>query len=55
MTEKTVSLNEKAYRWLTKFKKDEESYSDVVIRLCNTQEIYDTKLRQIRREPQHRI
>ena len=38
MTQKTISLNEKAYKRLKKFKKDKESYSDLIIRLCNTQE-----------------
>lgn len=54
MTQKTISLNEKAYRWLMKFKRDDEDDSDLIIRLCNTQELYDTKLRQIRKKPQYR-
>ncbi|TFG01751.1 MAG: hypothetical protein EU540_02990 [Promethearchaeota archaeon] len=38
MTQKTISLNEKAYKILRKFKKDKESYSDLIIRLCDVQE-----------------
>lgn len=38
MTQKTISLNEKAYRILRKFKKNKESYSDLIIRLCEVQE-----------------
>ncbi|MFX1259285.1 MAG: antitoxin VapB family protein [Promethearchaeota archaeon] len=38
MTQKTISLNEKAYKRLRKFKRDKESYSDLIIRLCDTQE-----------------
>ncbi len=38
MTRKTISLNEKAYKWLRKFKKEKESYSELIIRLCITQE-----------------
>ena len=38
MTHKTISLNEKAYNRLRKFKKGKESYSNLIIRLCDTQE-----------------
>jgi len=38
MTQKTISLNEKAYKRLRRFKKERESYSDLIMRLCNTQE-----------------
>ncbi|MBN1803527.1 MAG: hypothetical protein JW891_18600 [Candidatus Lokiarchaeota archaeon] len=38
MTQKTISLNLKAYKKLKKFKKEKESYSDLILRLCNTQE-----------------
>jgi len=41
MTQKTISLNEKAYKKLKKFKKEKESYSDLIMRLCTTQEIED--------------
>jgi len=34
MTQKTISLNEKAYKKLKKYKKERESYSDLIIRLC---------------------
>lgn len=34
MTQKTISLNEKAYKVLRKFKGNKESYSDLIIRLC---------------------
>jgi predicted CopG family antitoxin len=35
MTQKTISLNEKSYNILKKMKKKGESYSDLIIRLCN--------------------
>lgn len=38
MTQKTISLNEKTYKRLRRFKKEGESYSDLIMRLCNTQE-----------------
>ena len=38
MTQKTISLNEKAYKKLRKFKKSKESFSDLIIRLCDTKE-----------------
>jgi len=37
MTQKTISLNEKSYILLKKLKKENESYSDLIIRLCETQ------------------
>ncbi|HEY0087431.1 MAG TPA: antitoxin VapB family protein [Candidatus Lokiarchaeia archaeon] len=41
MTQKTISLNEKAYKILRKFKGNKESYSDLIIRLCEVQEKED--------------
>ena len=38
MTQKTISLNEKAYKRLREFKKYKESFSDLIIRLCDTKE-----------------
>jgi predicted CopG family antitoxin len=38
MTQKTISLNEKAYKVLKKLKKENESYSELIIRLCSMQE-----------------
>jgi len=38
MTQKTISLNEKSYRMLRKLKKENESYSDLIIRLCSMQD-----------------
>lgn len=38
MTQKTISLNVKAYKILRKFKKNKESYSDLIIRLCKVKE-----------------
>jgi len=38
MTQKTISLNEKAYKILKSLKKKNESYSELVIRLLSTQE-----------------
>lgn len=38
MTQKTISLNEKAYKKLKKYKKEKENYSDLIIRLCESQE-----------------
>ncbi len=38
MTQKTISLNEKAYKILRKFKRNKESYSELIIRLCEVQE-----------------
>jgi len=38
MTQKTISLNEKAYKKLKKYKKVKESYSDLIVRLCESQE-----------------
>ena len=35
MTQKTISLNENSYKQLKKLKKKNESYSDLIIRLCN--------------------
>lgn len=37
MTQKTISLNEKSYILLKKLKKENESYSDLIIRLCRIQ------------------
>lgn len=37
MTQKTISLNEKAYKILRKFKRNKESYSELIIRLCEVQ------------------
>lgn len=39
MTQKTISLNEKAYKKLKKLKRKGETYSDLILRLCNSQEI----------------
>jgi len=41
MTQKTISLNEKAYKKMKKLKKKGESYSDLVLRLCDAQEQSD--------------
>jgi len=38
MTQKTISLNENSYKILKKLKKKNESYSDLIIRLCNLQD-----------------
>lgn len=38
MTQNTISLNEKAYNLLKKRKKEKETYSDIIIRLCTTQD-----------------
>ena len=38
MTQKTISLNEKSYKMLKKLKKENESYSDLIIRLCSMQD-----------------
>ena len=38
MTQKTISLNEKAYKILRNFKRNKESYSDLIIRLCEVKE-----------------
>ena len=35
MTQKTISLNENSYKQLKKLKKKNESYSNLIIRLCN--------------------
>lgn len=35
---KTISLNEKSYKILKKLKKKNESYSELIIRLCNLQD-----------------
>jgi len=35
MTQKTISLNENSYKQLKKLKKKNESYSELIIRLCN--------------------
>jgi predicted CopG family antitoxin len=35
MTQRTISLTEQAYKLLKKQKKRKESYSDLIIRLCN--------------------
>jgi len=37
MTQKTISLNENSYRVLKKLKKKNETYSELIIRLCNLQ------------------
>ncbi len=41
MGQKTISLNEKAYKKLKKLKKEGESYSDLVLRLCTSEEKTD--------------
>ena len=41
MTQKTISLNEKAYKKMKKLKKEGESYSDLVLRLCSSKEQSD--------------
>ncbi|MHA1145679.1 MAG: antitoxin VapB family protein [Candidatus Helarchaeota archaeon] len=41
MTQKTISLNEKAYAKLKKIKKKGETYSDLILRLCISQEQSD--------------
>ncbi len=38
MTQRTISLTEHAYEILKKQKKGKESYSDLIIRLCNVQD-----------------
>ena len=38
MTQKTISLNEYSYKLLKKLKKKNETYSDLIIRLCNVQD-----------------
>ena len=38
MTQKTISLNEKSYKMLKRLKKENESYSDLIIRLCSMQD-----------------
>ena len=38
MTQKTISLNGNAYKHLKKLKKKSESYSDLILRLCASQE-----------------
>ena len=38
MKQKTISLNTKAYTTLRRFKQAKESFSDLVIRLCNEQD-----------------
>lgn len=38
MTQKTISLDEKSYKMLKKLKKENESYSDLIIRLCSMQD-----------------
>jgi predicted CopG family antitoxin len=40
MTQRTISLNEKAYVMLKKAKQKSESYSEIVIRLCKEKEKY---------------
>ncbi len=37
MTQKTISLNEKAYALLNNVKKKNESFSELIIRLCSLQ------------------
>ncbi|MCJ7651420.1 MAG: hypothetical protein MUP85_22660 [Candidatus Lokiarchaeota archaeon] len=37
MTQRTISLNENSYRELKKLKKKSETYSDLIVRLCNLQ------------------
>ena len=37
MTQKTISLNERSYKLLKKLKKKNETYSDLIIRLCTMQ------------------
>jgi predicted CopG family antitoxin len=41
MTQKTISLNEKAYKQIKKLKKKGESYSDLVLRLCASKDESD--------------
>ncbi len=38
MTQKTISLNEKSYKLLSKLKKKNESYSELIMRLCALQD-----------------
>jgi len=38
MTQKTISLNEKTFRMLKKLKKENESYSDLIMRLIKLQD-----------------
>ena len=38
MTQKTISLNEEAYKRLKDLKRKKESYSDLILRLCTSQE-----------------
>ena len=40
MTQKTISLNEKSYKMLKKLKKENESYSDLIVRLCSMQALF---------------
>ena len=35
MTQKTISLNKNSFKQLKKLKKKNESYSELIIRLCN--------------------
>jgi len=37
MTKKKISLNERSFRTLKKLKKEHDRYSDLIIRLCETQ------------------
>lgn len=39
MTQKTISLNEKAYKKLKNKKEEKESFSELIIRLCEIEEI----------------
>jgi len=38
MTQKTISLNEKTYNMLKKLKRENETYSDLITRLCKLQD-----------------
>jgi len=38
MDQKTISLNEKAYKKLKRMKNSDETYSDTILRLCELQE-----------------
>ena len=41
MYQKTISLNEKTYKKLRKIKGPTETYSDLILRLCDLQEKVD--------------
>ncbi len=49
MTQKTISLNEKSFKLLKNLKKKNESYSDLIMRLCALQDptLYDPLLEYV--------